>query len=284
MSLISSKEELFKAMKGKYAIAAFNIHNLETLKAVMQAASEEKSPIILQTTPSTLKFAGAKYIIAMAENAAIEYGIPTILHLDHCENIETIFECIDLGYTSVMVDGSKLSFEQNADMVKKVVDYAHKKGVQVEAEIGKVGGTEDDVTVSEYEASLTDPNEAVEFVKRTGVDSLAIAIGTAHGMYKGKPKIDFERLRIIRDLVDIPIVLHGASDVPDEMIRKAVSYGINKINIATDLKNAFGKALKEFFKDNPNEYDPRKYFMPAIDAAKQVAISKIKLAGCSNKV
>lgn len=284
MDIISSRDILFKAMKEKYAIAAFNIHNLETLTAVMRAASEEKAPVIIQTTPATLKFAGINFIIAIVKAAAKEYNIPITLHLDHCDSLDMIFNCIDQGYTSVMIDGSKLPFEQNIEIVKKVVDYAHNKNVQVEAEIGKVGGTEDDLTTDEYETSLTDPNDAVDFTKKTGIDSLAIAIGTAHGIYKGTPKIDFERLKVIRNLIDIPLVLHGASDVPDEMIKKAVSYGINKINIATDLKNAFGKALVSFFNENQGEYDPRKYFKPAIDAATQVAISKIKLAGCNNKI
>jgi tagatose bisphosphate family class II aldolase len=284
MELISSRELLYKAMEDGYAIAAFNIHNLETLKAVMNAAKLEKSPVILQTTPGTLRHVGIAYIVAIAKIAADDYGIPVSLHLDHCEDLETIYKCIDNGYTSVMVDGSKLPFDKNIELVKKVVDYAHKRDVQVEAELGRVGGTEDDLTVSDYEAFLTDPDMAVEYVERTGIDSLAIAIGTAHGMYKDTPKIDFRRLKMIRKLVNIPLVLHGASGVPDEMIKRAVELGINKINIATDLKNALGKALKNFFMENPNEYDPRKYFKLAMEAVKHVAISKIRLAGCNGKI
>jgi tagatose bisphosphate family class II aldolase len=278
MGLVSSKELLYNAMKRGYAIAAFNIHNLETFQAVMDAAESEKSPVIIQTTVGTIKYVGIDYIIAIAKTAAKNYNIPLSLHLDHCEELEIIYKCIDLGYTSVMIDGSKLPLDKNIELVKKVVDYAHKKNVQVEAELGRVGGTEDDLTVSEYEAYLTDPDMAVEYVKKTEIDSLAIAIGTAHGMYKGIPKIDFDRLKTIRKLINIPLVLHGASDVPDDMIRRAVHLGINKINIATDLKNAFSSALREFFKQNPNETDPRKYFMLAKNAVKEVAISKIRLA------
>jgi len=284
MSLVSSKQMLIDAQQGHYAIAAFNIHNLETLKAVVETAREERAPVILQATPGTCRYAGVNFLYAMAETAAQEADIPAALHLDHGDDVNLALECIDSGFTSVMVDGSKLPFEQNVEMVRKVVDYARPRGVQVEAELGRVGGVEEELSVSEYEAALTEPEKAAEYVERTGVDSLAVAIGTAHGMYKGEPKLDFERLEQIRKIVAVPLVLHGCSGVPDDMVKKAVAMGICKINIATDIKIAFAGALLDYFKDNPREVDPRKYFKPAMDAVKHVARYKIRLAGCCGKV
>lgn len=281
--LISSKEILIKAKNNNYAVAAFNIHNLETLKSVVDAAASINAPLILQTTTGTVKHAGLKYLVAMANAASEENGIPISLHLDHAEDIDLIKSCIDSGYTSVMYDGSKMPFEENIAFTKEVAEYAHAKGVQVEAELGRLGGREENIDVSDYESSLTDPEKAVEFVARTGIDSLAVAIGTAHGLYKGTPKLDYERLKEIKKRVDVPLVLHGASDVPDEMIREAVRFGINKINIATDIKIAFINALKSYLTEHPDENDPRKYFSPAMDAVKEVAEHKIEIAGCKDK-
>ncbi len=282
--MISSKEILIKARDNNYAVAAFNIHNLETLKAVIKAASDMRAPLILQTTPGTVKHAGLKYLVAMADAASRETGLPIALHLDHSEDLDLLKGCIDGGYTSVMYDGSKLPFEQNIAGTKEAVEYAHARGVQVEAELGRLGGREENINVTDYEASLTDPASATEFIEKTGIDSLAVAIGTAHGLYKGTPKLDYERLKEIKRMVDVPLVLHGASDVPDEMIEKAVSCGINKINIATDLKIAFANALRRYLAENPDENDPRKYFSPAMDAVVEVAKHKIGIAGCENKV
>lgn len=281
--MISSKEILIKAKNDNYAVAAFNIHNLETLKAVVEAAVGMNSPLILQTTTGTVKHAGLKYLVAMANAASEENGIPISLHLDHAEDIDLIKNCIDSGYTSVMYDGSKLPFEENITITKEVVEYAHARGIQVEAELGRLGGREENIDVSDYESSLTDPEKAVEFVARTGIDSLAVAIGTAHGLYKGTPKLDYERLKEIKKRVDVPLVLHGASDVPDEMIREAVRCGINKINIATDIKIAFVNALKLYLTEHPDENDPRKYLSPAMNAVKEVAEHKIEIAGCEDK-
>ncbi len=281
--MISSKEILIKARDNNYAVAAFNIHNLETLKAVIKAASDMRAPLILQTTPGTVKHAGLNYLVAMADAASRETGLPIALHLDHSEDLDLLKECIDGGYTSVMYDGSKLPFEQNIDGTRKAVEYARARGVQVEAELGRLGGREENIDVTDYEASLTDPASATEFIEKTGIDSLAVAIGTAHGLYKGMPKLDYERLKEIKRKVDVPLVLHGASDVPDEMIEKAVSCGINKINIATDLKIAFANALRRYLAENPDENDPRKYFSPAMDAVVEVAKHKISIAGCENK-
>ncbi len=281
--MISSKEILIKARDGSYAVAAFNIHNLETLKSVAQAAADLNAPLILQTTPGTVRHAGLKYLAAMANAASQENGIPIALHLDHAEDVGLIKECIDGGYTSVMYDGSKLPFERNIAVTRETVEYAHARGVQVEAELGRLGGREENIDVSDYESSLTDPEAAVQFAEETGIDSLAVAIGTAHGLYKGTPKLDYERLKQIKSRVEIPLVLHGASDVPDEMIIKAVDCGINKINIATDIKIAFVNALRQYLAEHPDENDPRKYFSTAMDAVKQVAEHKIGIAGCKNK-
>ncbi|ACL71019.1 class II fructose-1,6-bisphosphate aldolase [Halothermothrix orenii] len=281
--LVSSKEMLQKAMKEGYAIASFNVHNLETFKGVMEGGIKEKAPVIIQTTPGTLRHVGIRYMVAMARAAQHEYDIPFALHLDHCTDIETIKKCIDLGYTSVMVDGSKLPFEENIAFTKEVVAYARDRGVQVEAELGKIGGQEDDLKVDEREATLTDPDKAVEFVDRTGVDSLAIAIGTAHGMYKGDPEIDYKRLQTIKGKLEVPIVLHGASGLKDDVIEKTVQFGVNKVNIATDLKNAFGAALKTHFREKPEELDPRKYFKTARKAISEVTAHKIRLTGSNNK-
>ncbi|WP_422448952.1 class II fructose-1,6-bisphosphate aldolase [Thermoanaerobacterium sp. DL9XJH110] len=284
MALVSSKEILENAQKCGFAVAAFNVHNMETMKAVVEAAREEEAPVILQTTPGTCKYAGVNYLYAMAKTAAEESSIPVALHLDHGESLELAVECINAGYTSVMIDGSRLPLEENIALVKEVVEFAHSRGVQVEAELGRVGGAEEELSVGEYQASLTNPEEAAEFVARTGVDSLAVAIGTAHGFYRGEPRLDFERLESIRRLVPVPLVLHGCSGVPDEMLRKAVSLGICKINIATDIRTVFAMALKEFFKNNPGEVDPRKYFKPAMKVVKDLVKSKILLAGASGKV
>jgi len=279
--LVSSKHMLQKAKEQKYAVPAFNIHNFETLKAVVEAAQEENSPLILQTTPGTCEFMGIEYIVAAAQIASKGVNIPIALHLDHCNSVEIAKKCIDLGYTSVMIDGSQLPFEENASLVKEIVDYAHSKDVQVEAELGRIVGTEDDITSTE--SAFTCPSEAVEFVKITGVDSLAIAIGTAHGVYRGKPNIHFDILEEINKVVSVPLVLHGCSGVPEEDVKRAIKEGISKINIATDIKIAFSEKLKEFFTSNPNESDPRKYFKPAIEAVKNVVKAKIKMAEASNK-
>jgi tagatose bisphosphate family class II aldolase len=283
MSLISSKKMLKDAMKNSYAIAAFNIHNLETLKAVTMAAQQEQAPVILQTTPGTCRYAGVNFLYAMAKAAAEEFTVPIALHLDHGDCKELAIKCIDSGYTSIMIDGSNLSFEQNIALIKDVAGYAHRKGIQFEAELGRISGVEEENYVREYEQALTDPEKVEEYVNRTGIDSLAVAIGTAHGIYKGEPKLDFVRLGKIREYTDIPLVLHGCSGVPDEMIRKAISLGVNKINIATEIKIAFADALKQHFKMYPGEHDPRKYFKQAQEALMELVKSKIRLAGASGK-
>lgn len=283
MPLVSSKKMLMDAQKHGYAVVAFNIHNLETIKAVVEAAQEARAPVILQATPGTCGYAGLRYLYEISKVVSEEFSVPVALHLDHGDSKELAFQCIDAGFTSVMIDGSRLPFEENAALAKEVVNYARSRGVQVEAELGRVRGAEEELLVEEYEESLTDPVKAAEFVERTGIDSLAVAVGTAHGVYKGKPKIDFERLKRIKELVKIPLVLHGCSGVPDDMLKMAIYSGVCKINISTDIKAAFSAALKEYFEEKPEETDPRKYFKSAIEKVKNVARIKMRLAGASGR-
>ncbi|NPV44055.1 MAG: class II fructose-1,6-bisphosphate aldolase [Firmicutes bacterium] len=283
MPFVTVKEILQDARNGSYAVGAFNTNNMEIVQAIVEAAVEENSPVILQASQGALKYAGIEYITAMVKAAAEIAPIPIALHLDHGTSFEQIVKCIRYGFTSVMIDGSKYPLEENIRITKKVVEIAGAVGVSVEAELGKIGGTEDDISVSEKEAYMTDPQEAVRFVKETGVDSLAIAIGTAHGPYKGEPKLDFDRLEKISSLVDIPLVLHGASGVPEDSIRKAVERGICKINIDTDIRQAFARAVREFLEKNPKEYDPRKILGPAKEEMKKVIREKIRLFGSSGK-
>ena len=282
--ILSTREMLLKAQKEGYAVPAFNIHNLETLQVVAETAMEMRSPVIIAGTPSTIEdYAGPDYIKAMAEVASNKYNIPIAIHLDHFENVEAIKKDIDIGFRSCMIDASKYEFEKNIEIVKDVVEYAHRYDAVVEAELGKLGGREDDIEVDAKDAMYTNPDDALEFVNRTGVDSLAIAIGTAHGLYKGEPKLDFERLKEIREKVNVPLVLHGASDVPDEKVEKAISLGICKVNIATDLKVPFSDAVKEYFKENPKSNDPRKYMTPGKEAMKKIVEHKIRVCGSENR-
>lgn len=282
-NLVTTKEILLKAQKGNYAVPAFNIHNLETVEGVVEIAAKLKSPLILAGTPGTIEYAGGEYLVAIAEAAAAKFNIPISLHLDHFEDVEKIKKYIDMGFTSAMIDASHENFENNIKKVKEVVDYAHAKGVVVEAELGRLGGVEDDLVVNEKDSMYTNPDAAKEFVEKTGIDSLAVAIGTAHGLYKGEPKLDYDRLVEIREKVSVPLVLHGASDVPEELVKKAISLGICKVNIATDLKIPFSNAVKEYFIENPDANDPRKYMTPGIKAMQEIVTAKIKMCGSENK-
>ncbi len=284
MSLVNPLHFIEKAREKGVAIPAFNIHNMETIQAVLEAAAEERTPVIIQTTPGTLKHAGIPYIVANVKTGSELYDIPVALHLDHCSSYETIMQCIRQGYTSVMVDGSELPYHDNVKLVCEVVKVAHSVGVNVEGEIGRIGGTEDDLTVDEKEATLTIPEEARSFAESTGIDIMAIAIGTAHGEYVGEPKLDFERLADINKITTTPLVLHGASGVPDNSIRRAIGEGICKINIATELKIPMANSIKKCFADNPAENDPRKYMGLAKEAVKQVVREKIRLCGSNNLV
>jgi fructose-bisphosphate aldolase class II len=302
--LVTNKELLTSAMREAYAVGAFNISNLESLLAVVEAAMEEKSPVIIAVTPSSIQYAGLSYIANIVKLAASEYSVPVSLHLDHGKDTDTVSKCLEAGFTSVMIDGSHLEFEENIALTKRAVDLAHPQGVSVEAELGKLAGIE--TAMIEEDAVLTDPNAASDFVERTGVDALAVAIGTSHGAYKfkGEPNLDFERLKLIRERVDIPLVLHGASSVPqwiidkaveygadltgakgipEEHIKKAVSLGIAKINIDTDLRLAFTAAVREFLTNSPKIFDPRKILGSAKEAMKEVVKSKMRLFGSSGK-
>ena len=303
--LVTNKELLLPAMQKGYAVGAFNIQNLESLLAVAEAAVEEKSPVIVAVTPSSIKYGGLAYLTKIVRTAAESAPVPMSLHLDHGKDFETVSKCVEAGFTSVMIDGSFLKFEENVALTKRVVDLAHAKGVSVEAELGRLAGVEES-TVEEREAVLTDPDSAKEFVEQTGVDALAVAIGTSHGAYKfkGEAKLDFERLRLIRERVNIPLVLHGASSVPqwiiqkavkygaelagakgipEEHIKKAISLGISKINIDTDLRLAFTATIREVLSTKPKEFDPRKILGPAKEAMKEVVKSKMRLFGSSGK-
>lgn len=282
--ILSTREMLLKAQKYGYAVPAFNIHNLETLQVVAETAMEMRSPVIIAGTPSTIEeYAGPDYVKAMAEVAANKYNIPIAIHLDHFEDVEAIKKNIDIGFRSCMIDASKYDFEKNIGIVKTVVEYAHRFDTTVEAELGKLGGREDDLVVDEKDAMYTNPDDAAEFVERTGIDSLAVAIGTAHGLYKGEAKLDFDRLKEIRDKVSVPLVLHGASDVPDGLVKKAISLGICKVNVATDLKIPFSDAVKGFFNEHPKESDPRKYMTPGKEAMRKIVKHKIEVCGSNNK-
>ncbi len=276
--IISTKEMLLKAQREKYAVPAFNFHNLETIQVITEAASDLKSPVILAGTPGTFSNGGRDYLQALVEVASRRYkDIPIAMHLDHHETFESIKESIDLGTKSVMIDASHHTFEENISIVKEVVDYAHRWDVTVEAELGRLMGQEDDMEVDGKDAFFTDPEAAYEYTERTGIDSLAVAIGTAHGLYRLEPKLDFERLEEIRKRVNIPLVLHGASGIKGEDIRKCISLEITKVNIATELKIPFSKEVRKYLMEHPEENDPRKYMEKAKEEMKKVVAEKIRI-------
>ena len=279
----NTKEMLIKARKEGYAVPAFNIHNLETIQVVIEAAVELRSPLILAATPGTMAYAGRGYIQGIAEVAAKENDIPISLHLDHHETVESIVESLELGVKAVMVDGSHGTFEENIAISKEVVDVAHKYGATVEAELGKLVGQEDDIIVKAEDAEYTDPDTAQEFVERTGIDSLAVAIGTGHGVYETVPNLDFDRLEKIRDLVEIPLVLHGASGISIEDVQKCIALGCAKVNVSTELKIPFSDALRKYLIENPDETDTRSYMKPAKEAMKKIAKEKILMCMSNGK-
>ena len=300
MALITTKEMFKKALVNDYAVGAFNVNNMEIIQGIVDAASIENAPLILQVSAGARKYAKPAYLLKLIEAAIEDTGLDIALHLDHGEDFDICKKCIDDGFTSVMIDGSKHPFEENIALTKQVVEYAHAHGVVVEAELGKLAGVEDNIKVDARSATFTDPDEAVEFVERTGVDSLAIAIGTSHGAYKftGEPYLDYERLKKIHSLIpDTPLVLHGASSVlkefvdrcnefggqipgaqgvPEEMIRESTKYGICKVNIDTDLRLAMTAEIRRVLIENPAEFDPRKYLGPGRDAITKMVQHKIK--------
>ena len=281
MPLVTSEEMLLKAQKGGYAVGAFNAENMEMVKAIIQAAEELKAPVMIQTTPSTVKYGTLETYQAIVAAEAAKASVPVCLHLDHGSSFELAMQALNAGYTSVMIDGSKLDFEENIAVSKKVADVAAAIGVPCEAELGKVGGKEDDL---EAEADTnTDPAQAKEFAERTGVTSLAVAIGTAHGFYVGTPVLDKERLSEIRKVVDIPLVLHGASGLTDEDVSDCVKRGICKVNFATELRAAYSKAVKETFAENPDVFAPKVYGKAGIEAVKELVKGRMKVCGCDGK-
>lgn len=284
MPLISTTPMLELAKNENYGIVAFNIHSFDSIYWVLEAAAEMRSPVILQTTVGTVKALGAENIVKVATAAADFYNIPTGLHLDHCTDYEVIKQAVRAGYTSVMIDASRQPFAENVQQTKQVMELAGSLGVNVEAELGKVGGVEEDIVVSEKDAQKAVPEECKKFVSLTGVPTLAPAIGTAHGIYKGEPEIDFARIEQISKIVDIPLVLHGGSAVPEDDVRKCVALGMAKVNVSTELKNAYSIAIREHFVDNPDSLDPRAYLQKAKEAAKSMVISKIKMVGSEGKV
>ncbi|MDO4168597.1 MAG: class II fructose-1,6-bisphosphate aldolase [Lachnospiraceae bacterium] len=282
MALVTTKQLLLDAQKGGYAIGAFNVENMEMVQAVIEAAEELESPVIMQTTPSTVKYADVDYFFANVATAAKKAKVPVVMHLDHGSSFELAMEAYRAGYTSIMIDGSHESFEGNIEVSKKVADACHPGGVPVEAELGKVGGKEDDLDGGD-DNPYTDPHQAKEFVEATNIDSLAVAIGTAHGVYKGTPKLDVDRLSEIREAVSIPLVLHGTSGVPDEAVKECIKRGICKVNYATDLRIAFTKGVNAVLAENPDTIDPKKYNAAGREEVKKYVMQKMEVVGSVGK-
>lgn len=276
MALVTTKQLLLDAQKGGFAVGAFNVENMEMVQAVVAAAEELRSPVIMQTTPSTVKYANLNYFYENVKVAAQESSVPVVIHLDHGNSFELAMQAYRTGYTSIMIDGSHEGFEDNIALTSAVVKACHPGEVPIEAELGKVGGKEDDLDGGEGDP-YTNPQEAAEFVERTGIDSLAVAIGTAHGVYKGVPKLDFSRLSEIRKAVSIPLVLHGTSGVPDEDVAECIKRGICKVNYATDLRIAFTKGINQVLKENPDTIDPKKYNAKGREEVRKYVMHKMKI-------
>ena len=281
MALVTSKKMLLDAQKGGYAVGAFNVENMEMVKAVIAAAEELKAPVMLQTTPSTVKYGTLETFFGMVSAEAKKATVPVCLHLDHGSSYELAVQALKAGYTSVMIDGSHEEFEDNIAMTQKVVEVAKIYGVPVEAELGKVGGKEDDLECDED--TNTDPKEAAEFAERTGVDSLAVAIGTAHGFYVGTPVLDKVRVSEIKKVVDCPLVLHGASGLTEEDVKECVERGMCKVNFATELRVAYTDACKKLYAEKPDTFDPKKFGVVAMDAVKELVKNRMIMCGCNGK-
>lgn len=282
MAYVTTKEILLQAQRGGYAVGAFNVENMEMAQAVIEAAVELSAPVILQTTPSTLRYASVETYSAIVTQLAQQAAVPIALHLDHGSSFELAKRALEAGYSSVMIDGSKETFERNIQLTRQVVEAAQKYSVPVEAELGKVGGKEDDLE-AEGDA-YTDPQQAGFFVEQTGVASLAVAIGTAHGVYHGEPKLDVGRLREIRAMVDIPLVLHGASGLSDESVQECIHAGICKVNFATELRIAYSDGIKETLADVPETFDPKAYGNNGRERVKNLVKNRMITCGCQGKV
>lgn len=306
MPLSMLKEMYPGAVKKYYAIGQFNVNNLEFVQAALEAAEEMKSPMIIAASLSAIKYAGMNYLCSIVKAGADAISVPVALHLDHGQTFDDAKLCIEAGFTSVMIDGSHFPFEENIRVTREVIDYAAPLGIQVEAELGRLGGIEDDISVDEREARMTDPDEAIEFVEKSKCDSLAVAIGTSHGAYKfkGDVVLAFDRIEKIKQRLNMPLVMHGSSGVlqdmvekcnkfggdikgakgvDDESIKKAISLGINKVNIDTDLRLAWTATVREMLADKPENFDPRKYLGPAREAVKQVIKHKMEVLGSAGK-
>lgn len=281
MAFVTSEQMMALADQNGYAIGAFNVENMEMVMAVIRAAEELRAPVILQTTPSTVKYAGLPLYYANVKTAARRASVPVALHLDHGSSFELAMQALRTGYTSIMIDGSKEVLEENIALTKRVADACRPSGIPVEAELGKVGGKEDDLECDD--PGYTDPDDAVRFVAETGITSLAVAIGTAHGVYKGVPKLDVERLSQIRKVVSVPLVLHGASGVPEEAVKDCIRRGISKVNFATELRIAYSNGVKDFLKANPDAFDPKKYGAVAMDYVCALVKEKIRVCGSDGK-
>ncbi len=281
MSFVTSEKMLLDAQKGGYAVGAFNVENMEMVMAVIAAAEELRAPLMLQTTPSTVKYAGLDLYLANVKTAAERASVPVCMHLDHGDSFELAMRALRVGYSSIMIDGSHSVFEENIAVTKAVADVCRPSGIPVEAELGKVGGKEDDLDGGN--GGYTDPQEAKEFAERTGIGSLAVAIGTAHGVYKGEPKLDLDRLAEIRKVVSIPLVLHGASGLSEEAVAESIKRGICKVNFATELRIAYTEGVKEFLGQNPDAFDPKKYGKTAMEHVKEIVKLRIRMCGCDGK-
>lgn len=280
MSLVTTYEMMKQAQKGHYAIGAFNVENMEMVQAVIAAAEEMHSPVIMQTTPSTVRYAGLDYYLANAAAAAARTDIPVSIHLDHGSSFDLAMQALRVGYTSIMIDGSKLSLDDNIALTKSVVAACKPSQIPVEAEIGTIGGKEDDLSGKPV---YTEPADAKKFAESCGMTPLAVAIGTAHGVYKGTPKLDVGRLSEIRAVVEIPLVLHGTSGVPDDQVRDCIRRGICKVNYATDLRIAFSTGVKQYLKENPDAFDPKKYGAAGRDLVKKYVMQKMEVVGSVGK-
>ncbi len=281
--LVTSKELLWDAHKNGYAVGAFNTNNLEITHAILRAAQAKRAPVLVQISAGAIRYAGLEFLPMIVAKEAQLVDVPVAIHLDHGPSFELVMKALRVGFTSIMRDASKLPYEQNVAEVRKVVEACHAVGVPVEAEIGRIGGAEEHVVVTDREALMSDPDECVQFVNDGGFDFLAVAIGNAHGFYKGEPKLDFDRLDAIHAKVDVPLVLHGASGIPDHQITKAVQHGISKINIDTEIRYAFATTVRKYIEEHPDQIDPRKILGPAIDAMQAVVEHKIEIFGSAGR-
>lgn len=284
MAMVTLRELLYPASEKGYAVGSFNFYGLENLQGILWAAAEKESPVIVQASPGAVKHMGEKGICGLARGLIEDYGVKAALHLDHATDFDLICRCIDNGFSSVMVDASKQSFEENVELTQKVVEYAKKHGVSVEAELGRLGGAEEEIKVSDREVLFTDPSEAARFVALTGVDALAVAVGTAHGFYRFEPKIDFARIREIHEKTEVALVLHGGTGISDEDLRRAIAAGISKINVGTELwYNGYGNTMKKYAEQMPLNSDPRKVMAKVREACRDIVERKMEVFGSAGR-